>query len=150
MGPRNLYLRRTTGDSHWITNVTGSDDNTSRGTMKGCKELPVISLSNIIEGFLKVRIVAETLILYTKQCSAVVKRVFKMRHIWVLILICHLQVVRYGDPHLLCVSGLNNFLLHRAKRIQWDKPTGIKEMFAIIIFRDPQHFEKNSTQFDRH
>ena len=47
--------------------------------MKGCKELPVSSLSNIIEGFPKVRIVSETLILDTKQCSAVVKRVFKMR-----------------------------------------------------------------------
>ena len=47
--------------------------------MKGCKELPVRSLSNIIEGFPKVRIVSETLILDTKQCSAVVKRVFKMR-----------------------------------------------------------------------
>lgn len=107
MGPRNLYLRRTTGDSHWIT-VTGSDDNTSRGAMKGCKELPVSSLSNIIEGFPKVRIVSETLILDTKQCSAVVKRVFKMRQTWVLILICHLQVVRYWDPHLLCISGVNN------------------------------------------
>lgn len=76
--------------------------------MKGCKELPVSSLSNIIGGFLKVRIVAETLILDTKQCSAVVKRVFKMRQTQVLILICHLQVVRYGDPHLLCVSEVNN------------------------------------------
>lgn len=47
--------------------------------MQRCKELRVSSLSNIIEGFLKVRIVAETLILDIKQCSAVVKRVFKMR-----------------------------------------------------------------------